>query len=131
MTAFRSRLVLPFAGAVVVLAAIATLLHIYLAANAANQLVVCQQEYRAVQAGLDAYKAAYSIDTVPGGTNTADMTTPVLLYNGTPSATRPTYVRNSPTRWAYTWDTSGRITAIWQANGGPAIPPGCVVLPPA
>jgi hypothetical protein len=100
---------------------------IHFTTNSTHHFMVCQQEYRAVQAGLEAYMATYSLDTVAAASNTADMTTPVLLYNGTPSATRPTYVINSPTRWAYTWDTTGRITAIWPAGGGPAIPTGCVV----
>ena len=42
----------------------------------------------------------------------------------------PTYVRNSPTRWAYTWDATGRITAIGAAGSdGPAVPHGHSLCP--
>jgi prepilin-type N-terminal cleavage/methylation domain-containing protein len=108
-----------------VLAAIVTLSLVGLTTNA--QAKACEQEYKTVQAGLDAYMANNNIDTVAAAGNTADMTNPVLLYNRTPSATSPTYVRNSPTRWGYTWDATGRITAIGAAGGGPAVPAGCVV----
>ncbi|TMF03336.1 MAG: hypothetical protein E6I42_08110 [Chloroflexi bacterium] len=50
-----------------------------------------------------------------------------MLYNSAPSATSPTYLRNSPTQWAYQWDATGRITAVHSAAGGPAVPSGCVV----
>lgn len=110
-----------------VLAAIVTLSLVGLTTNA--QAKACEQEYKTVQAGLDAYMANNNIDTVTatGVNGTSDMTAPILLYNSAPSATSPTYVRNSPTQWAYKWDGTGRITAIFQTSGGPAVPPGCVV----
>ena len=111
-----------------VLAAIVTLSLVGLTTNA--QAKACEQEYKTVQAGLDAYMANNNIDTVPqtDQTNgTADMTTPVKLYNKAPSATSPTYLRNSPTQWAYIWDTTGRITGIVQAGTGPSVPGGCVI----
>jgi hypothetical protein len=134
MTAAPSRRkLLLFTSAVATLAAIAVLALLYRLvdvanqANAANQLVACQLEYKSVQAGLDGYMANNSIDIVAAATNTADMTSPVVLYNKTASATSPTYVRNSPTRWAYTWDATGRITAIGAAGSdGPAVPAGCM-----
>jgi len=110
-----------------VLAAIVTLSLVGLTTNA--QAKACEQEYKTVQAGLDAYMANNNIDTVPataaGGTS--DMQNPILLYNPSPSATSPTYLRNSPTQWAYVWNSTGRITAIAQAGGGPTVPPGCTV----
>jgi prepilin-type N-terminal cleavage/methylation domain-containing protein len=110
-----------------VLAAIVTLSLVGLTTNA--QAKACEQEYKTVQAGLDAYMANNNLDSVAatalGGT--ADMKAPVLLYNSAPSATSPTYVRNSPTHWAYVWDSTGRITAITQAPGGPPKPAGCDV----
>src|ERR1700676_3836858 len=87
-----------------VLAAIVTLSLVGLTTNA--QAKACEQEYKTVQAGLDAYMANNNIDTVTQTdqtAGTADMTAPVGLYNKTPSAAAPTYVRNSPTRWAYVW----------------------------
>jgi prepilin-type N-terminal cleavage/methylation domain-containing protein len=109
-----------------VLAAIVTLSLVGLTTNA--QAKACEQEYKTVQAGLDAYMANNNVDSVPATTGaTSDMTTPVLLYNKTPSATSPTYVRNSPTHWAYEWDATGRITNIAAAPGGPAPPAGCIV----
>jgi prepilin-type N-terminal cleavage/methylation domain-containing protein len=110
-----------------VLAAIVTLSLVGLTTNA--QAKACEQEYKTVQAGLDAYMANNNVDTVTAtpSSGTSDMTKPVLLYNSAPSATSPTYVRNSPTQWAYVWDATGRITAIQQVSGGPAVPTGCTV----
>jgi prepilin-type N-terminal cleavage/methylation domain-containing protein len=112
-----------------VLAAIVTLSLVGLTTNA--QAKACEQEYKTVQAGLDAYMANNDVDTVPatGSGGTSDMQSPVVLYNPTPSATKPTYVRNTPTQWAYVWDTTGRITQIVQASGGPVVPPGCAASP--
>jgi prepilin-type N-terminal cleavage/methylation domain-containing protein len=110
-----------------VLAAIVTLSLVGLTTNA--QAKACEQEYKTVQAGLDAYMANNNVDSVAatGLTGTSDMTTPVLLYNSAPSATSPTYLRNSPTQWAYEWDGTGRIIHIHQAGSGPVVPPGCDV----
>jgi prepilin-type N-terminal cleavage/methylation domain-containing protein len=113
-----------------VLAAIVTLSLVGLTTNA--QAKACSQEYKTVQAGLDAYMANNNVDTVTAtaATGTNDMTSPVFLYNNgvAPNvidATHPTYLRNSPTQWAYAWNSSGRITLILQASGGPAVPTGC------
>jgi general secretion pathway protein G len=110
-----------------VLAAIVTLSLVGLTTNA--QAKACEQEYKTVQAGLDAYMANNNVDTVTatGVGGTADMTTPILLYNSAPSATSPTYLRNSPTQWAYVWNATGRITAINKAGSGPDVPTGCTV----
>lgn len=107
-----------------VLAAIVTLSLVGLTTNA--QAKACEQEYKTVQAGLDAFMANNNADTVTASTGTSDMTTPVLLYNKAPTADKPTYVRNSPTQWSYAWDGTGRITAILAGPGG-AVPGGCVV----
>jgi len=116
-----------------VLAAIVTLSLVGLTTNA--QAKACEQEYKTVQAGLDAYMANNNVDSVPAAdstngypSGTSDMTKPVVLYNKAPSATSPTYVRNSPTHWAYVWDTTGRITGILPA--GTAVPAACVVSGP-
>jgi len=110
-----------------VLAAIVTLSLVGLTTNA--QAKACEQEYKTVQAGLDAYMANNNVDTVSAtaaaGTN--DMTAPVLLYNSAPTAASPTYVRNTPTQWAYQWDATGRIIAIKQVSGGPSVPSACSV----
>jgi prepilin-type N-terminal cleavage/methylation domain-containing protein len=110
-----------------VLAAIVTLSLVGLTTNA--QAKACEQEYKTVQAGLDAYMANNNVDSVAAtsaaGSN--DMTTPILLYNSAPSATNPTYLRNTPTQWAYVWDATGRITQVKTAGGGPAVPAGCTV----
>src|SRR5450759_1802649 len=124
-----------------VLAAIVTLSLVGLTTNA--QAKACQQEYKTIQAGLDAYMANNNLGAVPpaDGTNgypngTASMTTatnggtgPVVLYNPNSSATAPSYVRNTPTQFAYIWDSTGRITLITQAPGGPAVPSGCSASP--
>jgi general secretion pathway protein G len=106
-----------------VLAAIVTLSLVGLTSSA--QAKACEQEYKTVQAGLDAYMAYYNLDNVPAATvATADMAVPVLLYNANGT---PTFVRNSPTNFAYTWDVNGRVKTIAQAPGGPQVPAGCVV----
>jgi prepilin-type N-terminal cleavage/methylation domain-containing protein len=107
-----------------VLAAIVTLSLVGLTTNA--QAKACEQEYKTVQAGLDAYMANNNLDVITPSGGTSDMTTPILLYNSAPSAAKPTYLRNTPTQWSYTWDTTGRITAIGTGPGGPK-PTSCVV----
>jgi len=109
-----------------VLAAIVTLSLVGLTTSA--QAKACEQEYKTVQAGLDAYMAYFNVDAVTGAGPTADMTTKPdgthPLYNSTGT---PTFLRNSPTNFAYTWDGFGRITAIGPgATSGP-VPSGCVV----
>lgn len=112
-----------------VLAAIVTLSLVGLTTNA--QAKACEQEYKTVQAGLDAYMANNNVDNVvaTGTGGTSDMTSPVLLYNNgnvNPiDSAHPSYIRNSPTQWAYVWNASGRITQVLQAVGGPSVPPGC------
>jgi prepilin-type N-terminal cleavage/methylation domain-containing protein len=107
-----------------VLAAIVTLSLVGLTSSA--QAKACQQEYRTVQAGLDSYMAYFNLDTVTAAGPTSDMTaTPDgthPLYN---SAGTPTFLRNSPTNFAYTWDQFGRITLVSPgATTGP-VPVGC------
>jgi prepilin-type N-terminal cleavage/methylation domain-containing protein len=103
-----------------VLAAIVTLSLVGLTTSA--EAKACEQEYKTVQAGLDSYMAYFNLNAVtPNSTNNMttapDGTHP--LYNSTGT---PTFVRNSPTVYTYTWDGFGRITAI-----GGAVPTGCVV----
>jgi len=104
-----------------VLAAIVTLSLVGLTTSA--QAKACQQEYKTVQAGLDAYMAYYNLDTVPAGTTTTDMASPVKLYN---SGGTPTFVRNTPTNFAYTWDGNGRITHIDPGPTSGKVPDGCL-----
>lgn len=110
-----------------VLAAIVTLSLVGLTTNA--QAKACEQEYKTVQAGLDAFMANNNFDTVSAtsANGTSDMTSPILLYNSAPSANVPTYVRNTPTQWAYVWNGTGRITGIMKSGGGPDVPTGCTV----
>jgi prepilin-type N-terminal cleavage/methylation domain-containing protein len=124
-----------------VLAAIVTLSLVGLTTNA--QAKACQQEYKTIQAGLDAYMANNNLDAVPAADSsngysngTASMTTaaflgtgPIALYNPNSSASSPTYVRNTPTQFAYIWNSTGRILSITQAPGGPAVPSGCAASP--
>lgn len=108
-----------------VLAAIVTLSLVGLTTNA--EAKACSQEYKTVQAALDAYMANNNKDTVAAGAGVSNMTAPIPLYNPAPSATSPTYIRNTPTQYAYTWNSNGQIIAIVAASGGPAVPPGCAV----
>ena len=105
-----------------VLAAIVTLSLVGLTTNA--ELKACQQEYKTVQAGMDAYMANNNLNSVPESTGTSNMSSPVPLYNAKP----PTYIRNTPTQWAYAWNASGQITSIIQKDASsPAVPTGCTV----
>jgi prepilin-type N-terminal cleavage/methylation domain-containing protein len=119
-----------------ILAGIVTLSLVGLTTNA--QAKSCQQEYKTVQAALDAYMATNNIDIVlnSAGTTTAtttvatnNMGTPVKLYDGAPTQDNPTYLRNSPTQWAYVWNNTGRITSIAKAGTGPDVPTGCSAVP--
>ncbi|MGA7912838.1 MAG: type II secretion system protein [Candidatus Dormiibacterota bacterium] len=110
-----------------VLAAIVTLSLVGITTNAEKQ--ACEQEYKTVQAALDSYMAYYDLSSVTGN-STEDMTVapdgnPLHpLYN---AAGTPTFIRNSPTVYKYTWDNFGRIkNPILPATGGPAVPTGCV-----
>jgi prepilin-type N-terminal cleavage/methylation domain-containing protein len=106
-----------------VLAAIVTLSLVGLTTNA--ELKACQQEYKTVQAGIDAYMANNNLNTVPESKGTSNMQSPIPLYNPNSS---PTYIRNTPTQWAYAWTGSGQITAIIQKDkDSPAVPTGCTV----
>ena len=105
-----------------ILAAIVTLSLVGLTTNASIQS--CNQEYKTVQAALDAYMANNNLNNVPESTGTSNMSSPVPLYNAKP----PTYIRNTPTQWAYAWNTSGQITAIIQRDAtSPSVPDGCKV----
>jgi YD repeat-containing protein len=106
----------------VILAVIATLSQIYYA-RSSNDVVLCQQEYRAVQAGLIAYMVSTNSTTVTPAT-TNNMSVPVPLHN---PRGEPTFVRDSSTVYTYTWDSFGRITSISESASGPPIPAGCVV----
>jgi prepilin-type N-terminal cleavage/methylation domain-containing protein len=107
-----------------VLAAIVTLSLVGLTTNA--QTKACLQEYRVVQSGIDAYMAYFDLGAVTGAGPTSDMTTKPdgshPLYNATGT---PTFIRNSPTNFAYTWDGFGRITAISIGAGNVTPPTGC------
>jgi hypothetical protein len=122
MTASRTRRILLFAGTVGVLATVvavaAIAIPIYVADDAANKAKACTVEYKIVQDGLNSYMAHYNVVTVHAAT-TNNMASPVKLS--------PAFVRNSTTVFAYTWDTTGRITAISVVADGPSIPVGCVV----
>jgi prepilin-type N-terminal cleavage/methylation domain-containing protein len=116
-----------------VLAAIVTLSLVGLTTNATIQ--GCQQEYKTVQAALDAYMAARNVDTINGATDTNDMTTvldssgpPTSLFNQvSPGPGNPNFTRNGTTQYWYTWDTHGRITNIYKDGSLGAPPTGCTV----
>jgi prepilin-type N-terminal cleavage/methylation domain-containing protein len=112
-----------------VLAAIVTLSLVGLTTNA--EAKACEQEYKTVQSALDAYMAYNDISVLASGefgapTNVMGGSGAQLqLYN--PNGT-PTFIRNSPTVYTYTWDQFGRIQKpILPSSGGPAVPTACVV----
>jgi general secretion pathway protein G len=108
-----------------ILAAIVTLSLVGLTTNASVQS--CNQEYKTVQAALDAYMADKNVDTIAAAADTQDMTTPIALYNTAPSPSNPNYTRNGKTQFFYTWDTHGRISAIFKDGSGGGAPTGCNV----
>jgi prepilin-type N-terminal cleavage/methylation domain-containing protein len=106
-----------------ILAAIVTLSLVGLTTNATAQ--ACNQEYRTVQAGLDAFMANNNLNQVTAAGPTNDMnttlsvdtsTTPptnLSLFQLSPSPANPTnYVRNQFTQYDYVWNASGKITDI-------------------
>ena len=115
-----------------VLAAIVTLSLVGLTTNASVQS--CNQEYKTVQAAIDAAMANNNLDTINvQNTATNDMTLvlwttangPIKLYNPNlaPSPGGPVvpanYTRNGKTQFFYTWDTFGKINSIVDSNGKP------------
>src|SRR2546429_9898575 len=72
-----------------VLAAIVTLSLVGLTTNA--QAKACEQEYKTVQSGLDAYMAYKNVDTVPASGGTSDMTGPGVLST---AARAPPFIPN-------------------------------------
>jgi prepilin-type N-terminal cleavage/methylation domain-containing protein len=105
-----------------VLAGIVTLSLVGLTTNASVQS--CNQEYKTVQAALDAAMANNNLGTINAqGTATNDMTTllatttttppiQVKLFNDSPSSTNPNYTRNGKTQFYYTWNSFGKILTI-------------------
>jgi prepilin-type N-terminal cleavage/methylation domain-containing protein len=104
-----------------ILAGIVTLSLVGLTTNANVQ--ACSQEYKTVQAALDAYMANNNATTIPAAADTNDMNAAVTLWNDSPTASSPNYTRNRFTQFYYSWNTSGRITAIFSDGTGGA-PPG-------
>ncbi len=89
------------------------------------ELVSCEQEYHSVQDGLGAYMWDNNLKEMPAA-NTSDMTSPVLLYVMSPTATNPSYVSYPQTEWCFGWDSTGRVHSISSNPNGPHIPMGCV-----
>jgi prepilin-type N-terminal cleavage/methylation domain-containing protein len=112
-----------------ILAAIVTLSLVGLTTNASVQS--CNQEYKTVQAALDAYMADKNVDTIAAAADTNDMTGAisgsVALYNPNPAPSNPNYTRNGKTQFFYTWDTHGRISNIFKDGNGAAAATGCAV----
>lgn len=108
-----------------VLAAIVTLSLVGLTSGA--QAKACEQEYKTVQAGLDSYMAYFNLDTVTATSGpTFDMSAKPdgsdPLYNALGT---PTFLRNSPTNFAYTWDKFGRVTLISPGPSSGPVPTAC------
>jgi prepilin-type N-terminal cleavage/methylation domain-containing protein len=107
-----------------VLAAIVTLSLVGLTTNATAQS--CNQEYKTVQAAIDAYMANKNLGTVPAAnTATNSMTAVIPLYTLSPTQDTPNYTRNATTKFKYTWDIYGRIGNIYDGNGSAVS--GCAV----
>jgi prepilin-type N-terminal cleavage/methylation domain-containing protein len=104
-----------------VLAAIVTLSLVGLTTNASVQS--CNSEYKTVQAAIDAYMATNNLATVPAGSDTNSMTSPLPLFTATPSVNTPNYTRNGTTQFYYDWDQFGKITAIYN-NASKGAAPG-------
>lgn len=108
-----------------ILAAIVTLSLVGLTTNASAQS--CNQEYKTVQAALDAYMANKGLDSITAVTApTNDMNNAsVTLWTAAPTSAAPNYTRNEFTQFFYTWDAYGKINGIFSsAASAPA--PGVV-----
>jgi len=114
-----------------ILAAIVTLSLVGLTTNATNQ--ACNQEYRTVQSGMDAFMAANNLSTVnTPNANTNDMAfvlgqdsqgNNLSLYQLNLSPSNPTnYVRNQHTLYYYTWNSAGKIINPIQTSSGGTAP---------
>jgi prepilin-type N-terminal cleavage/methylation domain-containing protein len=112
-----------------ILAGIVTLSLVGLTTNASAQ--ACNQEYRTVQAGIDAFMANQNLDTINSAAFTNDMTTTLStvttatgstnigLYQLNLTPSNPTnYVRNQKTQYFYSWNASGRVIAIGADTSG-------------
>jgi len=112
-----------------ILAAIVTLSLVGLTTNASVQS--CNQEYKTVQAALDAFMANNNTDTINGAADTNNMQTTLFnglsLYNTSPSSSNPNYTRNGSTQFYYTWDIHGKVTNIYSDGSLKAAPSGCNV----
>ena len=119
-----------------ILAGIVTLSLVGLTTNASIQS--CNQEYKTVQAALDAYMANNNLNKLPNGDQTVktnDMTGGVSgsktgtvpLYTTTPSSTSPNYTRNGSTVFSYTWDQYGKINGIFDSTGASMDSKGCKI----
>ena len=117
-----------------ILAAIVTLSLVGLTTNASIQS--CNQEYKTVQAALDAAMANNNLSTISAQASpTNNMTLTIAttsagnisLYNANPSSTLPNYTRNGTTVYFYTWDAFGKINGITDSKGTNMQPLGCKV----
>jgi len=108
-----------------ILAGIVTLSLVGLTTHASVQS--CNQEYKTVQAAIDAYMANQNLTSLTsaqtvytndmtGGTNGATGT--LALYNPNPTQGSPNYTRNGTTQFFYEWDVSGRITNTGTVGNG-------------
>jgi len=117
-----------------ILAGIVTLSLVGLTTNASIQS--CNQEYKTVQAALDAAMANNNLSTITAQTTAGnDMSVPlgtnsagnITLYNPNPTSANPNYTRNGTTVYSYTWDTFGKINGIFDSKGVNMQPLGCKV----
>lgn len=103
-----------------ILAAIVTLSLVGLTTHA--NVEACNSEYKTVQSALDSYMANNNLSTIGAATDTNDMNSVVTLWTDSPSAATPNYTRNRFTQFYYSWNASGRITAIFSDGKGAAAP---------
>lgn len=115
-----------------ILAGIVTLSLVGLTTHANVQ--ACNQEYKTVQAALDAYVA--NLQQTQGSTiavintpaiPTKDMSSTVPLYSAAPTAANPNYTRNGTTQFFYMWDQYGKVTNITYDNNPAHTINGCAI----
>lgn len=108
-----------------ILAGIVTLSLVGLTSHASVES--CNQEYKTVQAAIDAYMANNNLDTVTqqaawtndmtgkaGGPNGGSLP----LWTDSPTQGSPNYTRNGTTVYYYEWNSSGRINGIATNTAG-------------
>ncbi|HEY1421272.1 MAG TPA: prepilin-type N-terminal cleavage/methylation domain-containing protein [Candidatus Dormibacteraeota bacterium] len=102
-----------------ILAGIVTLSLVGLTSHASVES--CNQEYKTVQAAIDAYMANNNVSTITAQsayTNNMQTNLSISLWTDAPSQSQPNYTRNGTTVYYYEWNSAGRIIGVATNSSG-------------